>query len=463
MSNASDFIIENGILKKYVGLGGDVIIPDGVTEIGAEAFAKIEQFDEFSFYTANQDLKSVSLPEGLLKIGNNAFQDCLYLKQIAFPNTVKEISESAFQGTGLNEIQLPKSLKEVGNEAFSALNMWQIIDGNVCIDENGKNTPCRVRIEGNPKFGKLVFGNSYTVDEYCEDCIPVCFDIRDDLPVFPLLLSWTEIDTYTQKTLLLKTLQEPNRFRQADRVYLASAAKKAQRTLYPEICSEIDSQGVSQMCELGMVDVKNADAILEIFRDKPEECTVLLEWITNHITSESRDAVAEKQADRQMEKQVKRNKAIDEAIAAFAKKKPAEIKKEWGVTETEDGLCIAKYKGNDTSIVIPSFIGKDPVIAIGVDALRAAAGKGNDYYGNKNAYQKKMYKNKCIVIQKGIRQIADNAFCGCVYLTDVVIPASVTDIADTAFKDCHKMTIHASAGSYAEQYAKENNIPFVAE
>jgi hypothetical protein len=28
---------------------------------------------------------------------------------------------------------------------------------------------------------------------------------------------------------------------------------------------------------------------------------------------------------------------------------------------------------------------------------------------------------------------------------------------------CRKLTIYAPAGSYAEQYAKENNIPFVAE
>ena len=26
-----------------------------------------------------------------------------------------------------------------------------------------------------------------------------------------------------------------------------------------------------------------------------------------------------------------------------------------------------------------------------------------------------------------------------------------------------KLTIHAPAGSYAEQFAKENNIPFIAE
>ena len=29
MSSASDFVIENGVLKKYVGPGGDVVIPEG--------------------------------------------------------------------------------------------------------------------------------------------------------------------------------------------------------------------------------------------------------------------------------------------------------------------------------------------------------------------------------------------------------------------------------------------------
>ena len=37
MSN-SDFVIENGVLKEYTGKGGDVVIPDGVTSIGLDAF-----------------------------------------------------------------------------------------------------------------------------------------------------------------------------------------------------------------------------------------------------------------------------------------------------------------------------------------------------------------------------------------------------------------------------------------
>ena len=37
MSNINDFVIENGVLKEYQGQGGDVVIPEGVTNIGAAA------------------------------------------------------------------------------------------------------------------------------------------------------------------------------------------------------------------------------------------------------------------------------------------------------------------------------------------------------------------------------------------------------------------------------------------
>lgn len=42
MHNASDFVIENGVLKKYISPGGDVVRPERVTCIGiyAETYAK---------------------------------------------------------------------------------------------------------------------------------------------------------------------------------------------------------------------------------------------------------------------------------------------------------------------------------------------------------------------------------------------------------------------------------------
>ncbi len=41
-----DFVIENGVLKKYTGTSADVIIPDGVTEIGDSAFRGVQQSEQ---------------------------------------------------------------------------------------------------------------------------------------------------------------------------------------------------------------------------------------------------------------------------------------------------------------------------------------------------------------------------------------------------------------------------------
>lgn len=71
-----------------------------------------------------------------------------------------------------------------------------------------------------------------------------------------------------------------------------------------------------------------------------------------------------------------------------------------------------------------------------------------------------------ITIPDGVTSLCDNAFSGCSSLNEIHIPASVTEIVDgsnSSFDDCANLTIYAPAGSYAEQYAKSNNIPFVAE
>lgn len=51
-------------------------------------------------------------------------------------------------------------------------------------------------------------------------------------------------------------------------------------------------------------------------------------------------------------------------------------------------------------------------------------------------------------------------FANCPKLESVYIPTSVTEISDKAFKNSSAVTIKGSYGSYAEEYAKANNIPF---
>ena len=65
-------------------------------------------------------------------------------------------------------------------------------------------------------------------------------------------------------------------------------------------------------------------------------------------------------------------------------------------------------------------------------------------------------------VPEQVTEIQGWAFHGCSSLNDIYIHGGVRKIHKTAFADCPKLTIHAPAGSYAEQYAQENNIPFQA-
>ena len=57
--------------------------------------------------------------------------------------------------------------------------------------------------------------------------------------------------------------------------------------------------------------------------------------------------------------------------------------------------------------------------------------------------------------------IADWAFSGCSALSSVTVPASVTSIGFDAFGQCPLLALTVESGSYAEQYAIENAIPYV--
>ena len=60
MSNPNDFIIKNGVLTKYKGAGGDVVIPEGVKEIGVYAFV-------------GSGISTITLPESLENVTENCF------------------------------------------------------------------------------------------------------------------------------------------------------------------------------------------------------------------------------------------------------------------------------------------------------------------------------------------------------------------------------------------------------
>lgn len=107
MSSNNDFEIENGVLVKYTGAGGDVVIPDGVTSIGDWAFSRCE------------GLTSVTMPDSVTSIEDHAFCECTSLTSIVIPNGVTTIGDYMFHSCkSLTSVTIPDSVTSIGKCVF---------------------------------------------------------------------------------------------------------------------------------------------------------------------------------------------------------------------------------------------------------------------------------------------------------------------------------------------------------
>lgn len=120
------FEIKNNVLRKYTPQENiqqiktddgyatvlitttTVVVPDGIVEIGNNAFAKCKKIEK------------VILPNGLKTISKSAFKDCNNLVEIVVPDTLENIGAYAFSGCSkLKVFQIPDTVKVFGKYAFN--------------------------------------------------------------------------------------------------------------------------------------------------------------------------------------------------------------------------------------------------------------------------------------------------------------------------------------------------------
>ena len=123
--------------QKYYSDIEEVIVEEGITEIGAHAFdgvdlkkitiaSSVKTIGHCAFKETY--LEQIIIPDSVTFIGESAFESCYYLKSVQISKNIKEIPATAFmQCFSLKEINIPKNVRRIGKAAFrDCLWLWKV-------------------------------------------------------------------------------------------------------------------------------------------------------------------------------------------------------------------------------------------------------------------------------------------------------------------------------------------------
>ena len=108
-------VIDKGTFSGVKGLK-KIIIPYTVKEIRDNAFSNNQEIEEVEFQTKTN---KEGMVEGCKKLGNNAFKQCYNLSKINLPDTILSIGAQSFNDDKkITSIILPSKLETIGHHAF---------------------------------------------------------------------------------------------------------------------------------------------------------------------------------------------------------------------------------------------------------------------------------------------------------------------------------------------------------
>ena len=99
-------------ISKYLGTDNDVVIPN---EIDGKPVTRLD-----GGLFEGKAITSVEMPDTIIDIGYNVFEDCDKLTDVKLSNSIKELPDGAFRGCrSLEKIKLPEALEKFSTSAFT--------------------------------------------------------------------------------------------------------------------------------------------------------------------------------------------------------------------------------------------------------------------------------------------------------------------------------------------------------
>ncbi|WP_141607256.1 leucine-rich repeat domain-containing protein [Treponema saccharophilum] len=497
--------IENGVVTKCHESAVSVVIPDGVTAIGENAFNKCEslksvvipesvrEIGKCAFHYC-EALESVVIPKGVTAIGNCAFANCTRLKEVVIPEGVTEISYCAFEKcSALEEVTIPESVTSIVAAAFnncSSLKSVVIPNGVKQIESwTFKNCASLEQVtipEGVVQIGmeafcccsslkSIVLPNSLTAigEQAFDNCTSLSSVTFGD--------KITEIAPFSfMRCESLKSIEIPSTVSEIG-VGVFADCTALSGIVIPEGVTKIGKNAFYKCTALSSIEIPSTMAKIE--KDAFEDCEAVEKIVSKSpmfpfnektrklyaVTKTTKNAILSLGKD--IAKQAKIDEVQNASASAVLESILSEHKSKNKVVRGEKSASLlikASFGGIEILLLdskvqkwmktLPSLL---DLAATGADAFalkkfadeNALEDKSRKYLTiskNDSVSRKKKLKPVYFFIPDGVTSIEGRTFSFTETLKFTAIPSTVTEIGGTAFEECTFLTEIAFGGTVAQ-------------
>lgn len=397
---------------------GRAAISEGVRAVDADGF----EIEDGVLVTYSGTAKHVVIPSGVTEIGEEAFYYCGSLRSVVIPEGVTVIGDWAFgDDEELLGVSIPESVTEIGSNAFSGCDKLTI-------------------------FGKAgSYAQTYAEKRdipFSEEGMPGEFK---EISECEITLSQTSYDYDGQPKTPAVTVKDGGTVLTEGTHYTVSYRDNVEGgTAYATVTGKGGYLGSRDM-EFTIVaqDFTIEDGVLVSYKGNAEQVV-----IPDGVKEIRALAFYSNSSIKRVTVPASVEKVSSQAFWRCCNLAEISVAEANNTYASMDGCLYNKEKS--VLLICP-----DDKAELEIPAGVKEIGIGGTVHEGS--------KLERIVVPQGAVKIGNNAFDRCTGLGGISIPASVTEIGKYAFSAWYGLTIYGKAGSYAETYARENNIPFSTE